>query len=300
MLDLLALCQKQGVPFLKEGHHHCHEGWVQIHCPFCAGGRNGWHLGFNLASGGFSCWRCGGVKVYDVVRALLHTSDPHRIAAAFSEFSTTATRHSAKKQTPRKKAIKPPPGIKPLGQAHKRYLRRRGFDCSAIIELWAIQSTHHLSGSWNWRIVAPICNQEGLVTAYVGRAIGSKVRPKYKMTEAEHMLQDPRSVLYGIDKVPGDAIVIVEGITDVWRLGPGAVGCIGINWKSEQANILRLYSRRFVLFDPERQAQRQAERLARWLSIFPGQTEIILLDKGVDPGGLSYEEAEELMKSLGV
>jgi len=51
------------------------------------------------------------------------------------------------------------------------------------------------------------------------------------------------------------------------------------------------------MFDPEIKAQKKAEELANWLSAIPGDTEII---SGLqsDPGGLSQEEADEIMLEL--
>jgi len=65
----------------------------------------------------------------------------------------------------------------------------------------------------------------------------------------------------------------------------------------EQASILRQYKRRFILFDNEKIAQKQAEDLANWLAAFPGHTEVITGIKS-DPGELSQGKADRIMREL--
>jgi hypothetical protein len=119
------------------------------------------------------------------------------------------------------------------------------------------------------------------------------------MTPDESLPVDPRSLLYGINAVPGNAVVVVEGVTDVWRLGYGAVATLGMDWKVEQADQLRAFERRYILFDPGEKAQGRAEELAEWLSFFPGITEVV---DGLrtDPGDFSDTKANRIMQTLGL
>lgn len=193
------------------------------------------------------------------------------------------------------KATKPP-HLRSLTRQHKRYLQGRRFPRS-IIELWALKGTTYLSGDWNWRIITPIKGRGGDTQAYIGRTIAQDVRPKYKVSHNKDITVSPASLLYGINKVPGDTIVIVEGPTDVWRLGPGAVAVLGIDWKTDQANLLRRFARRFIMFDPEADAAKKAIGLARWLSLFQGSTEVID-DLRCDPGDMTNQEARKIMRSF--
>jgi hypothetical protein len=184
-----------------------------------------------------------------------------------------------------------------MGLAHRQYLRQRGFHPEQLARDWNLRGTTYLSKEWSWRIVFPICDQEGTTAAYCGRALDDEVRPKYRMSSEEQISQDPRSLLYGIHAAQ-ESVVVVEGPSDVWRLGPGAVATLGIKWKPEQAYLLKQFPRRFVMFDPEPQAQIQARRLAEWLGMFSGETELI---EGLesDPGSLPQVEADRMMKELG-
>lgn len=143
--------------------------------------------------------------------------------------------------------------------------------------------------------------------AYVGRSV-KKVPTggKYKVTDNEECLISPSALLYGIHKASKDGIVIVEGPADVWRLGPGAVATLGISWKREQANILRKYKRKFILFDSvdkknptedDLRAKKQAEKLANYLSLFPGEVELVTGFK-TDPGDFTDRQARKVMKRL--
>lgn len=146
-------------------------------------------------------------------------------------------------------------------------------------------------------MVFPIKNRNGDVVAYSGRSIRPREKRRYQTTEDARCLEDPRTFLYGIEKAKTSRVLIVEGPTDVWNMGPGAVGTFGISWTPEQANILKEFDHRYIAFDPGVEEKRQAQRLAEWLSMFPGTTEVI---EGLptDPGGLSRSDRKKLRRLI--
>ena len=295
MLDIRAFCHDYNISLIEEGHHHCHQGWIQIHCPCCTNGTHGWHLGFSLTRGSFNCWRCGSHRVWEVLCKLLRDENTARIA--LGKYRTDSPR-IARKQEPKKKTLWTPPDIGPLKRAHYKYLWKRNFDAMGLEETWELKGTKYLSEEWNWRICFPIRDRTERIIAYGGRVINDETKPKYKLSDKENILIDPSEMLYGIH-LARDAAVIVEGPTDVWRMGPGAVATLGIDWKPEQAVILKDFSRRYVMYDPEPQAQKRAEELAEWLGMYSGITEIITgLD--TDPGKLPQSEADDIMRNLGI
>lgn len=297
MLDIEKFCSHYRIPLLASGHHHCHEGWVQLHCPVCAGGREGWHLGFNLQWGNFHCWRCGSLSFLRVVGAILHTNRKYDILEVVQRFQT-GRKDKALAEIERKREATPPPGLVPLSRVHRLYLRRRNFNPTPLAKLWGLWATQHLSGIWNWRIIIPIRDRDGLIVAYQGRAIKDGVHPKYRTSKNEDSLIDPRHLLYGLDHAK-NAVVIVEGAADVWRIGPGAVATLGIGWKLQQANRLRCFDKRYILFDPEPKAQQQALSLAECLSVFGGTTEVISGYK-TDPGNMTPTQVRRLRRKLGL
>ncbi len=294
MLNFVRFAQDHNLPYTSSGHHHCSTGWVQTHCPFCAGGHEGYHLGFNLSGGYFNCWRCSRLKHVDVIRALARVSEEQakRILRKYNDGK------KGHKEAPkvRKRKLKTPFDTGPLEFVHRKYLRSRGFPRSIITE-WELKGTRHLSDLWNWRIVFPIKTENDLTVAWCGRSIHKTVKPKYRMTDDVDCLDDPQNFLYGMHKVPGDSVIIVEGPADVWRMGPGACATLGIDWHSPQANQLRRFQNRFIMFDPGKESQRRAADLADWLSYYPGQTEII---SGLpcDPGDLPTKMVKKIRQEL--
>ena len=295
MLDFQAVCSEYNIPFIDSGHHHSHAGWLQIHCPFCTEGSHGWHLGFSLEKGSFNCWRCGSHKTWDVLCKVLRTEAAAR--KVWAQFKTGNHIAVAPKVKTRHKSLKAPSHMDTLQRQHKRYLERRGFVPEELVKEWDIKATCHLSTEWNWRICFPIYNEEERAVAYCGRSINNETKPKYKMSDNEDILMDPRGLLYGIHKAV-DFVVVVEGPMDVWRLGNGAVATLGVDWKVEQAVVLKNYKRRYIMYDPEPQAQKKAEELASWLSVYSGITEVID-GLSCDPGDLEPEEAKAIMHELG-
>jgi len=297
MIDIIRLCQRYRVPYLESGSPHCGVGWVQLDCPWCQDSDD-WHLGFNIDGGYFHCWKCGGHSAVSVVSALLHINDAATVRSIIGRYQRTGT-HEASAPIERHTNIDPPAGCGPLSPPHRRYLKRRRYRPGHLSRLWGIRGTRYSVPGWSWRIIIPIRNASHDIVAYQGRAIASSVEPKYRMSRNEDIVDDPHTLLYGIEKVPGDTVLIVEGVTGVWRLGPGAVATFGIDWHTQQANILRKYRRRFIMFDPEKEAQQQATKLANWMSIYPGETELI---DGLssDPGDLTDAAAQSIMADIGI
>lgn len=294
MFNFPRFASEHGVPYLSSGHHHCHEGWLQTHCPNCTDGKHGYHLGYSLVKGNLNCWRCGYVRTVDAIAAWLRVPR----GTAFDIYRRYSDGRPEGRRAPivRVKKCPPPPDLGRLRKPHRTYLRARRFDPDELEAEWSLGGTGPLGGRWKWRVVFPICSDRGDTVAWCGRSIFD-VKPKYRMTEDAKCLEDPRTFLYGIHKVAGDAVIVVEGPADVWRIGPGAVGLLGIDWKQEQANKLRHYRRRYIMFDPDQRAKKRAQQLAEWLSLYPGVTEVIEGLK-TDPGDMSAKEARRLRKEL--
>lgn len=299
MLDILKFCQANRVPFITSGNAHCRANWVQLQCPQCGsrGSHGGWYLGFSLERGCFSCYRCGKVKFWDVVLRLLRTNDREHANRIVSQFQLGKRFEPAAKPT-RLKTLPEPPDCGELQPAHKKYLRGRGFIPEALVDEWGLRGTGRFGGVWSWRVVIPVKNSDGRVVAYQGRSIGD-ANSKYRFTEDKECLEDPDTLIYGLDRVVGNSVIVVEGCPGVWRLGPGAVGLFGIDWKLPQADRLREWDNRFILFDPEPMAQKRAEKLAEHLSIFGGNTEI-LTGFDTDPGEFSRGQVRRIRRELGL
>jgi hypothetical protein len=231
----------------------------------------------------------------ETIGRLLRTGDLREINAIIAQFQTE------KRPTPREIRARPrrmadPPGFGPLLPAHKRYLKSRSYDSDTLVREWGIGGCGPRGGRWAWRVAIPIKNAAGRTVAWQGRHVGP-AQPKYLFTPDEKCLEDPKTLLYGIDMVDGDSVLVVEGVPSVWRIGAGAVATFGIDFKTEQFHMLRRFKRRFLMFDPEPAATRRAEQLASQLAVFPGETEI-LSGYDVQPSELPEKEIRSLRKDL--
>jgi DNA primase len=178
------------------------------------------------------------------------------------------------------------------------YLKYRRFDPGHLVREWGLRGVGNLGAEWSWRIIIPIHNKDGLEVSYTGRVIGETRTPRYLTLDLEKSIESPKSLLYG-EQYASETIVVVEGPTDVWRIGRGAVATFGTSWTEEQAARIRKYKTRYIMFDNEKPAQRLARKLADAVSSAPGKTEIIT-GLVTDPGDLEPEEVDELKKELGL
>lgn len=291
------LCEEYHIDTAPPGHKHAREGWVNVPCPFCTG-NPGYHLGYEETKDRFRCWRCGFKKHMDVVMRLtgVGSQEARLLLRRFKGRPRPRVQSAREVKRRRISKLKMPAGCGPMTEAHRRYLRGRGFDPDRLARLWGLLGTGPI-GDYKFRVIAPISHEDELVS-YQGRDITGKHPLKYKACPQSEEVMDHHHTLYGLDKVPGDAVVVVEGIADVWRLGYGAVATFGIAYTRQQVSLLRGFRSRFVMFDSgDPQALEQARVLAAELSAFKGSTEIVTLDAG-DPGEMGQEEADALMREL--
>ena len=195
--------------------------------------------------------------------------------------------------TKRKKEVKFPANMQVCKQIHRNYLEKRRFDPDSTIHKWELYGTDHLSNLPN-RIVIPV-KFDGNTVSWTARSILPDTESRY--ISCGHEVIPHKEIVYGWDKT-GKDVIIVEGVTSVWRLGDGAVATFGTGFTLEQLKLLRTKRNKFILFDSETQAQKKAEEMAKQLSGFDGTVEVVTLDSVNDPADLSDEEAKKIKKEL--
>jgi len=186
---------------------------------------------------------------------------------------------------------------------HRDYLESRGFDAAEVTKKYNLRFTgefgrqKRLDGSesdYKWRIVIPI-QLLGKYVSFLGRDITERHRCKYLPCLRHNEAHPHKQTLFNAQNAR-DSIVIVEGTLDAIRLGDGAVATLGTSVTDQQIELLAGYTQRFVLFDPD--AASAANALARKLSCFRGETEVVQLDTDCDPGDLDAIEAKAVMDAL--
>lgn len=294
-MRFIELLNEHRIPYKTEGHHHCRPGWIQFDCPYCGPGSQHWHMGFNEYAGYVNCWRCGKHYLADVIARI--TGSPYHVAKKIAK--ELGGSQPAKEIDRRKKNVGHdlilPKGCGPLKRAHKDYLRQRGFDPDKLVDLWQIRAT-----GWDsdlpWRIIIPVI-YHGEIVSWTSRAISDNAEPRYLTARPEQELLDHRRVLYGEDYCRHSCIV-VEGPIDAWRIGPGAIATCGLGFSRSQALLIGQYLIRAICFDNEPQARRRAEKLASFLSSYPGETYICKLETGKDAAEADESEIRQLRKLL--
>jgi len=282
-VDPVEFFESLGVAFAQAGeHHHARTDWLQLkHCPECQS--DNYHLGFNLAGRYFVCWRCGGLKTIRVLQSL--GANRQTIQQFFEglELPELVSRPSGK--------LVEPPHRGPLLKAHRKYLRERGFDPEELVRIWELEGIG-ISTELAWRIYIPLV-EKGRRVSWTSRALGNRGQ-RYVSAAQEAEAVPHKHCIYGGD-LARHALVIVEGPTDAWRIGPGAGALFGTAFTSGQVRKLSRFPYRYILFDNEPVAQSQARNLAEQLACFPGETTILECD-AEDPGKMSDKSVRQLRR----
>lgn len=292
-MELTQLLESLGIPYRRGGeHHHVRTGWIGIDCPSCGRGTEKFHLGINQRSFACVCWRCGARRLYDV---LLELTDEKQ-GEVYKLLKTLESSSPARKQTEKPQGrLKLPSSVGELLKPHKRYLRKRGFDPDEISKVWNVQGLG-IAGRYSWRLFIPIVLR-GATVSWTTRAISDDEGVmRYLTSPPDCELVSSKSLLYGEDFAT-HAVIVVEGPTDAWRIGPGAVATFGLNTSAKQLERLSRYAVRAICFDNEPRAQRRAQQLARSLSLLPGVTFNIQLDSA-DPGSAQVKEIRKIRKRI--
>lgn len=294
MFDAHEFYNDYSIRYVSEGHKHCRPGWIQIPCPFCTG-NPGFHLGFNLKSGFFNCYRCGFHSTMEVVHSLLSVSWG-KAKDIIKEYTSAQTYHQTEKRIKRAAEINLPSNG-PFGPSYIRYLEGRNYNPHDLIHKWDLSAGGPF-GKQRHRIIAPI-TYNNMIVSYTGRDITEKSDLRYKACKIKEEVIHHKNILYGLDHAKGSCI-LVEGITDVWRMGYGAVASFGITMMSTQIFLLaEVFNTVFIMFDngpKDKEAQKAAEKIGYDLASLGIKTEICLING--DPGDLPQDEADLYKRQL--
>lgn len=296
-MDIIQLYQDYSVDYVTEGHKHARPGWVNTECPWCTG-NPGYHLGYNLDDDYYVCWRCGAQRTIPTLSLLLGMSE-HNIRSLLKQY-TNIPIIRIKPKAIVKNSYHLPSCVGPLQSNHKRYLEKRKFDPERIAREWSLLGTGPVSKLGNTdykhRIIIPFI-WDGRNVSFDSRDITGKDPGRYKACPAEWELIPHKSILYGKQEAWKSTGILVEGPTDVWRMGTSSFAVSGIKYTNQQIReIFRVFKRVAVMFDDDPQAKLQAAKIVAELR-FRG-VDAFRVDIEGDPGSMKQEDADYLVKQL--
>lgn len=294
------------IEIAPENHKHSRDGWINIACPNCKDvSSDGYHLGFNMNNGYFSCYHCGGLPISKVLSLLLNI--PYYQIKELINLYDIRNSSFRKPSDSTKVNIHPfklPSNVSMLTRAHHNYLKGRGFDSAYLEKEFGLLGTGPISTlddiEYVFRIIAPI-RWDDQIVSFQSRDYTEKQSLSYITCPRTREKIHHKYILYGRNPNPYIKMkkgIIVEGITDAWRFRGHAYATFGIGYTSKQVNVIRkMFEEVLVIFDEEKQAQEKARKLC-----------IDLLSRGVkvsntvfdrDPGSLSQKKADKLLHKLG-
>jgi len=213
----------------------------------------------------------------------------------------------------RRDASELPPTFVPLGQLpaghHARqYLEGRGFDVDDLSMRWGVgycDVSISAAPKLFDRIVIPVYGSPGFadptprLVGWTARALEDFIDAKYfnaaGMKKSEVLYRRP-----GAGRTP--YVVVVEGPTDVWRLGDCAVAILGKKLSDDQRFLVRSLAvgRPIVLmYDPDaaKDMPKARLKLLRERRGDGGDTRVVIanLPAGKDPGKCTLAELEEVL-----
>jgi hypothetical protein len=291
-LNIVKFYQDHYVRYVTEGSKHSRPGWVQTACPHCSG-HSGEHLGFNIQFSYFNCWRCGPHPVYETLAKLTGLSVP-AIKKELQGYRVRGDHQVAHRILVRRQQFKLPSDTRPLRSAHKKYLAKRNYDANKLQSIWGEMygtgTCSPLDGiDYKYRLLIPITLDERVVS-FQARDITGKSFRRYMACPKSRELLDHKHTLYGLDQCGENKwVMLVEGITDAWRMGPGAAATFGIEFTKHQVcRIVDKFEKAFVVYDDDPQAVKQARKLQSALEGYNVPTEV--LKAAGDPDTFSVED----------
>lgn len=290
-------------------------GVVSTHCPYCRGAAD-FHLGYLVERRMFKCWRCGYHLTIDVLMALCRV-DLDAARGLYAEVSggsgsrtPSAARASADREAQARIKVSRyhrPSDVGPMRANHRRYLEGRGFDPDQIEREWGVLGTGPASYlddgtgkqvDYRHRLLVPI-RWDGEEVSFQARDVTGRSDLRYVSCPPARENEHHKHILYGRQEAWGDVGIVVEGITDAWRLGPLACATFGVAYTPEQVvELARRFKRVAIVFDSEPQAQAQARKLAATLRLRLLAEPVVVALSGGDPGEMAQDDADYLVREL--
>jgi DNA primase len=297
MIDIISYLDDKLISYSTSGKNVT-KNWCNIQCPFCQDHSN--HLGIHLDTGNFSCWKCGSKGVIENLIIEIEQCSFKEAKKIINKYRTDLV-FKKEKRINANELILPKEATNTLPLKHREYLISRGFDPDYLQQKYKIMACDIL-GDYKFRIIIPIYFKNKLVN-FTAKSIYDNAKLKIKNCPNEQAVIQRDSLLYNFDNIKDRKCIIVEGFTDVWKMGDGAVATMGTKFTNAQIQLLSSYCDSvWILYDSElkdSQAPIQAEKLAHSLYGLIKKVEILSLKSG-DPGDLTFKQVEKIREEIGI
>lgn len=291
MFDYRSFFADYHISIAPSTHKHYRFGWINIACPFCTGIHKGYHLGFDQKKDA-TCYRCGWHSMSSVIEAIAGIKKEYQKPIWKKYYKPGPD--IKKEKFIYKQKLEYPSGIGSMERGHYLYLMERKYNPIELKQTWKLLGTNYL-GNYKFRIIAPIEFQHRLVS-YQGRDITGKQDQKYKACAKSEEVIHHKHVLYGFDKIEKDKCLVVEGITGVWRFGPGCIATFGASVTPSQIRLMAdRFKRIFLMMDSDEAGQKATEKMEIELSVLGKEVIVLNLLSG-DSGEICQNEANYFMK----
>lgn len=237
-VDWPALLEERGVPFVTRGPN-VKRGELNVRCPFCGAADPSHHMGINLDTGFWACWRNRNHSGKSPVRLLVALLEvPYHEArriAGFGEdwrdpdgFDTLVDRlrrldGDTEPVPARPSSVVLPASFRPIAaggasRRHWAYLLQRGFDDVAdLVRRYGLM--YEVSGRYADRVILPYV-VHGQPVSWTARAIAPS-SARYLDQPLDDAAVPPKDTFYNFDALydrDASTLVVVEGPFDVLKL----------------------------------------------------------------------------------
>lgn len=308
MYDFIKLFKDYKIDYTTKSNR----GWINVECVYCTSSSHSKHLGFNLADGHCTCWKCGGHQATPTLARLLAipSGEVNQVLAQYE--SRNYVLNHLNKRIPQAKHLELPTDT--FTPAERKYLLSRNFSPRYLHEKYGVVGGG-ISGDWKYRIIIPLIIN-GKIVSWTGRTILSKKKadelkiPRYKNLSIEESCVNPKTSLFNLDNSLRKEVIITEGCFDVMRFGglnfnknDNIICSFGTTMTEEQLKVIAdRYEKVFMMFDNEPEAQEKARKYGLQLSSMGLSVEVVdfYSDFGVnDLGDCSDEQVNIIKKELG-
>jgi len=296
MFDIISYLEDREIEFWTEGKNVT-AGWTNIQCVFpgCPDPSN--HLGINPEGLAYNCYICGESNYITKLIEEIDKCSWRQAKNIFDSYQKEDEIPERKEHPLVKKIIYPKGFTKSIPKKAENYLKKRNFDSGFIINKYNLRYGG-ISGKYKFRLIIPFYLNGRLIT-FSSLDVTGKQIPKYKHQEIDESIIDPSRTLYNIDTVK-DKMILVEGITDVWRIGGGCCALMGKIATDEQKLLIHRKGVKSILVLLDSDAMVEGKKLAVQLSGLAPHVEFVDYnsEKELDPDTLPDKVLKYLRKKV--